>query len=283
MKEELLLNDTQKKKGSEERNQLVEDNLRLVESIAKKYEGNGLEWDDLIQEGNLGLISAAEKFDPSRGTRFSTYATNFIEGSIKNALSENRTIRIPKEQLDRVRSIRKAEAALAASHGRSPTQEEISRETGLSVKQIQTALQYERQQPQSYDVSVNADDEDGGTVRDSIVDPTASIDDRELSKAKENWEKNVKRLLKTLGNQNRREYNVMQIYLGFAGDEEENLDEANPEIKKAGSYQKRARVCQQLDMSEAELSQIEEVIARKLRHPSRYQLAMELRLIDGEN
>ncbi len=283
MKEELLLNDTQKKKGPEERNRLVEDNLRLVESIAKKYEGNGLDLADLIQEGYLGLISAADKFDPSHGTRFSTYATPFIKGSIKKALSENRPIRTPEEQLDRARSIRKAEAALAASLGRSPTQEEISQETGLSVKQIQTALQYERQQPQSYDVSVNADDEDGGTVRDSIVDPTASVEDRELSEEERNWEENVKRLLKTLGNQKRRERKVMEIYMDSAGGKEEKCDEANPEMKKEGSYQKRARVCQQLDMSEEELSQIEEVIARKLRHPSRYQLAMKLRLIDGEN
>lgn len=119
------------------RNRLISSNLRLVISIAKKYTGSGLDLEDLIQEGNLGLIQAVAKFDPSRGSKFSTYATWWIQQAIQRAIcNRGRCIRIPVHVTQQFYRLRKASKPFYQEHGRPPSAEELSKLTGMHVDEI---------------------------------------------------------------------------------------------------------------------------------------------------
>lgn len=122
------------------RERVIEANLRLVVAVAKRYRGQGLDLLDLIQQGNLGLIHAADRFDWRRNTRFSTYAARWIRSAIGQALTNtSRTIRLPGSLLRRLRKINHAESELATRFGRMPTEGEIARETGLTAEQVREA------------------------------------------------------------------------------------------------------------------------------------------------
>jgi RNA polymerase primary sigma factor len=126
----------------EARRRLVEKNLRLTVSVAKKYRGQGLPFEDLIQEGNIGLIKAADKYDPEKGTRFSTYATWWIRQSIQRALGDKgREIRLPAHMNEKLRKIRKAQGELVAALHREPTREEISRRLGWEENKVRAVLE----------------------------------------------------------------------------------------------------------------------------------------------
>src|SRR5918994_2644222 len=135
--EEIDLSKRVKRGDNAARKRLIEKNLKLVVSIAKKSRGRGLSFEDLIQEGNLGLMKAVEKFDPDRGFRFATYATWWIRQAVQKAVADTgRTIRVPVHMGDKIRKMARVYNALSAEMGREPTDEEVARGLGWTVEDV---------------------------------------------------------------------------------------------------------------------------------------------------
>lgn len=147
---------------------LVQANLRLVVSIAKKYIGQGVLFMDLVQEGSLGLIKAAEKFDYSKNFKFSTYATWWIKQTIIRAISNHsRTIRIPVHMTDKIRKYKKTYTSLTFELGREPTDEEIAKQLGLSIKQLASIKKSIIKEPISLETPVTEDLNIGDYIEDT--------------------------------------------------------------------------------------------------------------------
>ena len=121
----------------EARKRLIESNLRLVISVAKKYRGRGVSFEDLIQEGNSGLIKAVERFDPDMGNRFSTYATWWIRQAVTRAVADHaRTVRLPSHVVDALFRLRRADNALSIELGRDPSEEELAERLGIKSEEV---------------------------------------------------------------------------------------------------------------------------------------------------
>ena len=172
--EEIDLSKRAKQGDKRARKRLIEKNLRLVVSVAKKYRGYGLAFEDLIQEGNIGLMKAVEKFDPDRGFRFSTYATWWIRQAVQRAVADKgRTIRVPVHMTEKIRKVSRAYNELSAELEREPSEEEVAGRLGWSIDEVRLTMEA-MPDATSLDQPVGTDDASTSQLGDFVEDDLAS-------------------------------------------------------------------------------------------------------------